>query len=56
MWHAWERGEDCAGFWWETPQEGDRSENGGGEGMMELREINCEGVGWIHMDQDRDWW
>jgi hypothetical protein len=21
MWHAWERGETCTGFWWESPKE-----------------------------------
>jgi hypothetical protein len=21
MWHAWERGEMCRGFWWESPKE-----------------------------------
>jgi hypothetical protein len=21
MWHAWERGETCTGFWWENPNE-----------------------------------
>jgi hypothetical protein len=21
MWHAWERGETCTGFWWESPRE-----------------------------------
>jgi hypothetical protein len=20
MWHAWERGETCTGFWWESPE------------------------------------
>jgi hypothetical protein len=20
MWHAWERGETCTGFWWESPK------------------------------------
>jgi hypothetical protein len=20
MWHAWERGETCTGFWWEKPE------------------------------------
>jgi hypothetical protein len=23
MWHAWERGETCRGFWWESPKGGD---------------------------------
>jgi hypothetical protein len=21
MWHAWERGETCTGFWWESQRE-----------------------------------
>jgi hypothetical protein len=20
MWHAWERGETCTGFWWKSPR------------------------------------
>jgi hypothetical protein len=23
---------------------------------MDLKEIKCEGVDWIHLVQDRDWW
>jgi hypothetical protein len=25
MWHAWERREKCARFWWESPKEEDHS-------------------------------
>jgi hypothetical protein len=24
--------------------------------LMDLRKIGWEGVNWIHLDQDRDWW
>jgi hypothetical protein len=27
MWHAWERRENCTRFWWESPNERDRSED-----------------------------
>jgi hypothetical protein len=34
MWHAWERRENCAMFWWESPKERDYSEDQGvGERM-----------------------
>jgi hypothetical protein len=34
MWHAWERGETCKGFWWESPKEKDHLEDQGVGGRM----------------------
>jgi hypothetical protein len=34
MWHAWERREKCARFWWESPKERDHSEDQGVGGKM----------------------
>jgi hypothetical protein len=34
MWHAWERGENCARFWWESQKERDCLEDQGVEGKM----------------------
>jgi hypothetical protein len=52
MWHAWERGETCTGFWWGRPRR--RWEDGI---KMDLREIGWGGgVEWIHLAQDRDRW
>jgi hypothetical protein len=34
MWHAWERGEKCTRFWWESPKEKVYSEDGGVDGRM----------------------
>jgi hypothetical protein len=34
MWHAWERGEMCTGFWWEILKEKDHSEYQGVDGRM----------------------
>jgi alpha-glucosidase (family GH31 glycosyl hydrolase) len=43
MWHARERREKCAGFWWESLKERDHLESQGVDGIrMDLREI-----GWV---------
>jgi hypothetical protein len=34
MWHAWERGETCTGFWWESPKKRDHLEDQGVDGRM----------------------
>jgi hypothetical protein len=34
MWDAWERGETCTGFWWESPKEKDHLEDEGVDGRM----------------------
>jgi hypothetical protein len=34
MWHAWERGETCRGFWWESPKEKDHLKDQGVDGKM----------------------
>jgi hypothetical protein len=44
MWHIWERRGQYAGFWWESPW--NRWEDGI---RMDLGEIGCEGVEWIHL-------
>jgi hypothetical protein len=62
MWHAWERGETCRGFWWERPHERDHLEDRGVDGWMGLEWISGSlvrvggGVEWIHLAQDRDRW
>jgi hypothetical protein len=40
MWHAWERGETCTVFWWESPKEKDHLKDQGVDGRikMDLRE------------------
>jgi hypothetical protein len=34
MWHAWERGETCTGFWWESPKEIDHLKDQGIDGSV----------------------
>jgi hypothetical protein len=34
MWHAWERGENCTRFWWESLKERYLLEDGGVDGRM----------------------
>jgi alpha-glucosidase (family GH31 glycosyl hydrolase) len=47
MWHAWERGETCTGFWWESPKEKDHLEDQGVDGIkMDLGEIGWGGGVW----------
>jgi alpha-glucosidase (family GH31 glycosyl hydrolase) len=57
MWHAWERGETCTGFWWESPKEKDHLKDQGVDGSkMDVREIGWGTVEWIHLAQDRGHW
>jgi hypothetical protein len=36
MWHAWESGEKCKGFWWEGPKERHHLEDQGVDGRTGL--------------------
>jgi hypothetical protein len=53
VWHAWERGGTCAGFWWESPKEKDHLKNQGVGGIkMDLREIGWgvwSGLTWLRI-------
>jgi hypothetical protein len=59
MWHAWERGETCTGFWWESPKEKDNLKDPDVDGTVGSKCTLWILVGgmWIHLAQDRDrWW
>jgi hypothetical protein len=59
MWHAWERREKLARFWWERPKKRDHSEDRGVDGRMGSEMILGRlsgGVEWIQLAQDRDRW
>jgi hypothetical protein len=54
MWHEWERGERCTGFWWESPEEKrplERPRLRWEDGIkMDIREIGWElwsGFTWL---------
>jgi hypothetical protein len=36
MWQAWEKGEKCKGFWWESRKESDQLEDHGVDVRMGL--------------------
>jgi hypothetical protein len=49
MWHAWERGENCTGSWWESPRERDHLKDQSVDRSMGLERILgtlAGGVGW----------
>jgi hypothetical protein len=60
MWHAWERGETCTGFWWESRREKDHLEDQGVDVRMGSKwtvgRLFGVGVEWIHLAQNRDRW
>jgi hypothetical protein len=54
MLHAWKRTEKCTGFWWESPEEREQTEDRGVNGRMGPK----WDIGWrewsVHLAQDRD--
>jgi hypothetical protein len=58
MYRVWGRGEAYTGFWWGNLREEDHLGDPGLEDdtKMDLQEVGCEGMGWIKLTQDRDWW
>jgi hypothetical protein len=61
MWQAWDRGETCTGFWWESPKEKAHLKDQGVDGREGSkwtleRSVGEGGVEWIHLAQDRDRW
>jgi hypothetical protein len=56
MWHAWERGETCTGFWWESPKEKNHLKDQDVDGRMRskwtLRRLArgmCSGFTWLRI-------
>jgi hypothetical protein len=59
MWQAWERREMFTKFWWESPKEGNHSEDQGVDGRIgsgRILERLFGDVEWVHMARDRDRW
>jgi hypothetical protein len=59
---AWERGETCTGFWWESLKEKGHLRDQGKDGRMGSKWTLWRlaggggGVKWIHLAPDRDRW
>jgi hypothetical protein len=59
MYHAWERGATCTGFWWESPKEKDNSKDERVDGRIGSKRtlgILVGGVEWIDLARVRDRW
>jgi len=59
MWHIWETGEVCAGFWWGKPRERDNLEDVCVDGRIILKCMfkKWDGVmNWIDLVEDIDRW
>jgi hypothetical protein len=50
MWHAWERGETCTGFWWESSNDKYHLEDQGMDGRMGSKWILRRLVGGCGVD------
>jgi hypothetical protein len=51
MWHAWERGETCTRFWWESPKEKDQGVDGrmGSKWTLERLVRGWSGFTWLRI-------
>jgi hypothetical protein len=59
MWHVWGRGEAFRGFWWGNLMGplGRPRHRWEDSIKMDLQELECGGMDWIDLAQDRDrWW
>ena len=58
MWHEWQTGKVRAGFWSEDLGEKDQRHGHSWEDNIKinLREVGWEGMDWIDLAQDKDWW
>jgi hypothetical protein len=56
MLYLWVRGEVYTGFWWESLGERDHLKDPGVDIKMDHQEVECEGIDWIDVAQDKDRW